>query len=490
MKEHARALAAAITAILIVFARDVGGMANQWWNSSTYGHCLFILPLVGWLIWQRRHEVALVEPRAWLAGLIFVGVAAFGWLVGEAAGVSVIRHAALVAMVQATVLTVLGPAIVRALLFPLFYLVFLIPVGDEIVPAMQILTAKMTMALLGMANVPAQLDGVFITTPTGWFKVAEACAGVKFLVAMIAYGALVANVCFRSWQRRTAFMAVCVAAPILANGVRAFATILVAHWTSIEAATGFDHIIYGWLFFAFVIAVVMAAAWPFFDRRLGDRWLDAIPVAIGRPRSTNKITVAIIGIAMVPLLWNSTVIAAGRHPLPYAVTLPDVAGWTRVPRTDGYPWTPRFDGADHKLIGRYRNAEGATVDLAIALYGWQGDGRKIVGYGQGAIDPDSNWSWSADTSPPPGGKAQRMLAPGKIEREALTFYVIGGRATGNAMAVKTRTLQGRLLGGDQATAVVIVSTEGKRRASLDTFLNDLGAVDGHANRLIATARGQ
>ena len=490
MKLHAGALAAAIVAILTLFARDVGDMANQWWNSSTYGHCLFILPLVGWLIWQRRHEVAQVEPRAWLPGLAVVGIAAFGWLLGEAAGVAVIRHAALVGMVQATVLTILGPAMTRALLFPLFYLVFLIPVGDEIVPAMQILTAKMTMVLLGIANVPAQLDGVFITTPAGWFKVAEACAGVKFLVAMIAYGALVANVCFRSWQRRTIFMGLCLAAPILANGVRAFGTILVAHWTSIEAATGFDHIIYGWLFFALVMAVVMAAAWPFFDRGLDDPWLDAIPVATGKPRSATMIAAATIGVTMLPLLWNGTVIASGRHPLPYAVALPTVAGWTRVPRTAGYPWAPRFDGADHTLIGRYRHVNGATVDLAVALYGWQGDGRKIVGYAQGAIDPASNWSWSANTTSPPGGKAQRMLAPGKIEREALTFYVIGGRATGDVMTVKVRTLQGRLTGGDQAAAVMIVSAEGKSRAALDAFVRDFGPVDGQANRLIATARGQ
>ncbi len=490
MRLHLTALAVAILAILILFARDVADMANQWWNSSTYGHCLFILPLVGWLIWQRRHEVMQVEPRAWLPGLALVGVAAFGWLLGEAAGVSLVRHAALIAMIQVTILTVIGPAMVRALLFPIFYLIFLIPVGDEIVPAMQTLTAEMTMVLLGLANVPAKLDGVFITTPTGWFKVAEACAGVKFLVAMVAYGALAAHVCFRSWSRRTIFMAVCFAAPVLANGLRVFGTIFAAHLTSIEAATGLDHVIYGWFFFAFVLLVVMAAAWPFCDRQLGDRWLVTIPVAVGKPRSATMVAAASIGVVMLPLLWSATVVAAGRQPLTRAIALPDVAGWTQVPRSDGYRWTPRFDGADYKLTGRYRNLDGASVDLAVALYGWQGDGRKIVGFGQGAIDPASDWSWSNDTASPVGGKAQRMLAPGKVEREALTFYVIGGSATGDVMTVKVRTLAGRLLGGDQSAAVVIVSAEGNSRPIIDQFLRDLGPVDQQAYRLMAMARGQ
>ena len=58
------------------------------------------------------------------------------------------------------------------------------------------------------------------------------------------------------------------------------------------------------------------------------------------------------------------------------------------------------------------------------------------------------------------------------------------------MTVKLRTLQGRLLGGDQAAAVVIASSDGKNRAAVDAFLKDFGPVDGQAKRLLATARGQ
>jgi exosortase len=69
---------------------------------------------------------------------------------------------------------------------------------------------------------------VFITAPGGYFEVAEACSGVKFLIAMVAYGTLVANVCFRSWPRRAAFMAMALVVPILANGVRAWGTVFIA----------------------------------------------------------------------------------------------------------------------------------------------------------------------------------------------------------------------------------------------------------------------
>lgn len=489
-RSHLVALALAIVAVLILFARDAGDMAWQWWNSSTYGHCLFILPLVGWLVWQRRGEVAEVEPRAWLPGLGVLALAASGWLVGEAAGVALIRHAALVGMVQAAVLTILGVAALRSLLFPVFYLVFLIPFGGEFVAPMQTLTAKMTMVMLDWAGVPAKIDGVFITTPNGWFEVAEACAGVKFLVAMVAYGTLATNVCFRSWRRRIAFIALCIVAPVLANGVRAFGTIYAAHLTDVETATGFDHIVYGWFFFAFVMLLVMAVSWPLFDRKIGSRWLDAVPQAVGKMRPALPVALAAVGVALLPLLWNGTVIAAGRVKLPQGVTLPLVAGWTVVPPQQTYPWVPRFDGADHRLYGQYRNAQGQAVDVGFALYGWQGEGRQVVAFAQGAIDPMSKWAWAANTAAPKGGKGEAMRGPGKVTREAVTFYVLGGGATGDAMTVKLRTLKARLLGGDQGAGVVIVSAEGTdARRKIDAFLQSLGPVERLIDTQMTKARG-
>ena len=60
-----------------------------------------------------------------------------------------------------------------------------------------------------------------------------------------------------SWKRRAEYSsAVCIVVPILANGVRAFATIWAANMISLERATGFDHIVYGWVFFGLVMAAV------------------------------------------------------------------------------------------------------------------------------------------------------------------------------------------------------------------------------------------
>src|SRR3546814_10607325 len=87
----------------------------------------------------------------------------------------------------------------------------------------------MSMVLLGLVDIPAHIEGIFITTPTGYFEVAEARSGVEFLIAMTAFGALVANVCFSSGKRRALFMLAAIVIPIVANGIRAFGTIYIAH---------------------------------------------------------------------------------------------------------------------------------------------------------------------------------------------------------------------------------------------------------------------
>jgi exosortase A len=484
-----------IVGLLTIFHRDVIDMVAIWWNISTYTHCLFIIPLVGWLVWQRWDEVARITPERFAPGLIFVSIGAFVWLLGQAAGISIFRHAGLVFMIQSSILTMLGLRATRGLLFPIFYLSFLVPFGEELVPILQTVTAKLSMIFLGWAGIPAHIEGVFITTPTGLFEVAEACSGIKFLVAMLAYGTLVANVCFTSIWRRAAFMAVSIIVPIIANGIRAYGTIHISKIRGVEFAASMDHIIWGWYFFAAVLALVMAIGWKFFDHRIDDPWLGKWT---DQPEKAGKsanwlLIIGALGIALTPVIWEATSASWGRKPMDQAVTLPEVKGWQRARFDQQHPWQPRFDGADHALFGEYVNAAGQRVALSITLYAWQGEGRELVGYGQGAFDPGSNWSWANDTSASSSGAAIRIFAPG-VAREVTSFYRIGGLTTGNPNIVKLETLKGKLLGRDQAAAAILVSAEDSKaqpsRAAIDAFLLDLGPVYVVADRYIAQARGQ
>ncbi|HYN45595.1 MAG TPA: exosortase A, partial [Allosphingosinicella sp.] len=307
-RAHLAALGLAWAATLALFHRDAAGMVTIWWHSATFNHCLLIGPIIGWLVWQRLPELRQLVPAAWAPGLLLVGAGAASWLLGETGGVAFARHLGVVLMLQGAVAACLGKAVARGLAFPLFYALFMVPAGEELVPAMQTVTAGIAAALLALAGVPAHLEGIFITTPTGYFEVAEACAGVRFLIAMAAFGALVANVCFRSWPRRIAFLAISILIPILANGIRAWGTIWIAHRTgNLAFAASVDHVVYGGIFFAIVIALIIGLGWRFFDRGVNDPWFDPGVLQPEAPRGPRPhvVAAAAIGLAALPLAWSA-----------------------------------------------------------------------------------------------------------------------------------------------------------------------------------------
>lgn len=479
-------LGAAWGGLLLLFWRDAADMVAIWWNSSTFNHCLLIVPILVWLVLQRKELLAELKPQPWTPAILYGAVGAGGWLLGDAAGLAVARQLGLIMMLQGSVAAILGPNVMRGLLFPLFYMFFLLPIGEEAVPALQTLTAKMCMILLGWTGIPAHIDGIFITTPAGLFRVAEACSGVKFLIAMIAYGVLVANLCFKSWGRRAAFLAACVIVPIIANGLRAFGTIYIAHHQGIEFAAGFDHVFYGWIFFGIVIALVMGASWRFFDRRADAPAFD--PATLQNPvfHTTGAFSAvaAILLCAAAPFGWSAYV-SAKTSPVPERIVLPVVDGWQVVPYSPTVAWTPRFVGGSHYLSGRYRNAQGQEADLFVVVYDKQSEGRELIGFGQGAIDPDGFWSWNGNSSAPMKGKAEQIKTKGAA-REVVSFYRVNGITSGSSVRIKLATMRARLLNGNQQAVAIIVSAEQfgnvPARPAIDAFIKSLGDIDKVADR--------
>lgn len=478
-------------ALIVLFRADWAAMVTQWWDSSTYSHILVVPAIIAWLVWTRADELARLTPRAWWPGLLFFAGAAFLWLLGRLAGLSLASQAGAVAVLVATVLTLLGPRVSVGLALPLAYMAFLVPFGDELVPALQLITAKLTIALVGISGIPAAIDGVFIETPAGLFEVAEACSGVKFLIAMVAFGVLVAGVCFSSWPRRIAFMALAVILPILANGVRAWGTILIAQYVGAEKATGFDHLVYGWIFFAVVIIVSLAVAWPFFDRAPDDPMIDATRIEnaplLGRlERFRIAPTAALAALAVIAILAFAWAGAADRlrAPLPARIALPEVTGWHQVAYAPRIWWEPRAGGADHRLLGRYRDAKGREVDVFFALYATQSEGSEAGGFGQGALTPGTTWAWLAPGRSSEGVKSDRLLGAGRYARLADASYRTGDVLTGSNLRLKLANIADRFALRSRPTMLLILSSEDAgAEESLQAFRVSVGPLGEWMDRM-------
>jgi exosortase A len=252
-----------LVALGLLFHSEVAAAVQTWVASTAYNHCFLVIPIAAFLIWDRRAVLSGLTtaplPMAAVLALPF-GVV---WLAAERLGIMEGRQLAAIGMVEVLFLTVLGWRLWRALSGPLLYLFFLVPFGDFLTPKLQDITTWFTRHGLDMLGIPAYIDGYIIEIPEGTFYVAEACAGLRFLIASIAFGVLYALLMYRSPLRRVGFVAASIVVPIIANGIRALGIVVLGHVLGSAEAAATDHVLYGWLFFSIVILLLIVLGLPF-----------------------------------------------------------------------------------------------------------------------------------------------------------------------------------------------------------------------------------
>ena len=274
-REPLPALALGLIVLGLAFHEEVTAAISIWYESTAYSHCFFVIPIAAYLAWDRRHALAGVpiEPAPMVALLALpLGLA---WLVAERLGIMEGRQLVAMTLVEVLFFAVLGRRMFGALAAPLLYLYFLVPFGAFITPQLQDFTTGFIYTGLGILQIPYAGDGYMIAIPEGRFYVAEACAGLRFLIASVAFGTLYACLIYRSFTRRAVFMAASVIIPIIANGFRALGIVVLGHLLGSAQAAAADHILYGWLFFSIVIILLIMAGLPFRE--------DALPAAAAEP---------------------------------------------------------------------------------------------------------------------------------------------------------------------------------------------------------------
>src|SRR6185369_4407333 len=96
-------------------------------------------------------------------------------------------------------------------------------------------------------------------------------------IASITVGALFAYLSYQKPWKRILFVVLSVIVPIIANGMRAYMIVMIAHLSDMKLALGIDHLIYGWLFFGIVMLLLF---W------IGSFWRDPEPA--DSPQSTTR----------------------------------------------------------------------------------------------------------------------------------------------------------------------------------------------------------
>src|SRR5579875_2562790 len=479
----AAALAVGLVSLAVMFRGEAAAAVRVWIDSTAYNHCFLVLPVAAYLLWERRQVLAALSPQPapWLA--LAAVPAALCWLLAERAGIWEARQLLAMSLVQILLLAVLGPRCWRALSAPLLYLFFLVPVGGFLVPALQNFTAHFMAAGLDILRIPNYSTGVTIEIPEGTFYVAEACAGLRFLVASVAFGVLYGCVMYTSPLRRLLFAALSLVVPVIANGFRALGLVVLAHLLGNAAAVETDHVLYGWLFFSIVTFVLILVGLPFRQTPRPTAPVDAVtagphrrdPVAVLAGIAAAAVILCVAAPRLLADRLDSLAVPAisGAGP-----RLPDLPGCTALPPSRS-PVTVAATAAGLDETRAYRCA-GDTFLVAWHRYpprisarplfkpphpqaGWRGLQAAAVR----GLDIDA------------GGAVQhwQIAEFGRDARYAAiaTTLWIAGRPAGNTIASRLRQAVNALSPAPLSPAAVIVSyttTQGAAhgRRALERFL--------------------
>jgi exosortase A len=263
-------LTSLILAWALVYQDALVSMEAIWARSDTFAHGYFILPISIWLLWRdKANLLASTVQSTWLP-LPLLAISLFVGLFAYAADINVLGQLSAVTSLIFLLWALVGNQLAWRYKFPLAYLLFAVPMGENLIPWLQDVTAWFTVFFLKLNGIPVYVDGLYIQIPTGMFEVAVACSGIRYLIASAAVGALYGHLTYQKIHKQIIFFVFALTLPILANGIRAYGIVAIAYYSDMEYATGADHLIYGWLFFGLIIMLMF---W------IGGFFADAEPAA-------------------------------------------------------------------------------------------------------------------------------------------------------------------------------------------------------------------
>lgn len=453
-----------ILAVFGLYWETLWSMVSIWERSETFTHGFLIMPISVFLVWQRRHELARLTPSPDLRGLIVLPVLGMAWLLAHYAGVRVIEQLAMVAMVPVVVLTVLGWQVAWALLFPLFFLFLSVPMGEELIPPLMDVTADFTVAALQLTGIPVYREGTFFEIPSGHWSVVEGCSGVRYLIASVTLGCLYAYLTYRSALRRTVFVILSIIVPIVANGLRAYMIVMIAHLSDMRLALGVDHFIYGWVFFGVVMLLLF---W------LGSFWREdtaplktAAETAEAAPATATSPWRATALVMVLLLLWPTLgyVHALKDIPANVAINTPAARGeWQAADAMTS--WRPHYLGTDAAVQQSYARG-GQRVIVNLEYYRHQRQDAELINSQNFLVkQKDPVWRQVADAPHEieiDGKRIKIRQAKLRSEQQDLLvwyWYWMDGEYTTNHYLAKLWEAKAKLLGETGDAAAVILATD-------------------------------
>lgn len=245
----------------------------SWSGLEDWGHA-FVIPVIsGFFIWRNRARLSRVSPSVFWPGLLPMLLGIMSYFFGVVAVKNhMVEGLAVVLTLFGVTLLLLGPSVMRWLFIPIAYLVFGITLAErimiEVTFQLQLLASEGAWVLLGtlgsLMGYTVDLDGNMLTLYRGGevfpLNVAEACSGMRMVVAFYALSVWVALTWCGAWWQRIGMFLLAGPVAVFMNMIRVAVLGLLTLWDP-DLASGQAHTLIGTLLLIPSLMLYLGVAW-------------------------------------------------------------------------------------------------------------------------------------------------------------------------------------------------------------------------------------
>lgn len=233
---------------------------ERWFARDSYYSHGFLIPfVVGFLIWQKREDLAKTAyvPSAWGLRLIILGLLIH--LLSSMFRVYFSSGFSLLIVVVGLTLEIFGSQVFRKIWFPVFFLFFMIPLPLVVISGisfkLKMFAASIATGVLNGMHIPALQEGSIIKMPHTYVIVDDICSGLRSLISLTALGSIFAYLMKASRVKRVCLFLSTIPIAVITNVFRIIFLSLISEIWGSQYATGFTHDLSGFL--VFVLAFIL-----------------------------------------------------------------------------------------------------------------------------------------------------------------------------------------------------------------------------------------
>ncbi len=245
--------------IVIAYYPTLETLVRQWLASDDYSYGILILPIAIYLAWQRRGRLKQAEVRTDWRALPVLFLAMLLFIAGELGAELFTVRLSLIVLFTGSVWFLYGPRVIGVLRFPLAFLFLMLPLPGmlyrNITFPLQLLSTKLSVALLQLLGVSVYREGNVIDMGFAQFQVVEACNGLRYILPLLVLGVLVAFTGRKALWKRLVLVAATLPFAIFSNILRIAGTGIISMYWGVEAAQGFFHSFSGFAVFGVCLAL-------------------------------------------------------------------------------------------------------------------------------------------------------------------------------------------------------------------------------------------